>query len=182
MLFDQLCVFFRSVVVTCYSISCVTFFDQLWLHVIRSVVRLFSISRGYMLFDQLCDFFRSVVVTCYSISCVSFRSVVVTCYSISCVTFFDQLWLHVIRSVVCLFSISRGYMLFDQLCDQLWLHFSISCGCMLFDQLCVFFRSVVVTCYSISCVSFFDQSWLHVIRSVVSFFDQLWLHVIRSVV
>ena len=85
MLFDQLCDFFRSVVVTCYSISCVTFFDQLWLHVIRSIVCLFSISCGCILFDQLCDFFRSVVVACYSISCM---------------TFFDQLWLHVIRSVV----------------------------------------------------------------------------------
>ena len=71
MSFDQLCVF---------SISCgymlfdqlYDFFDQLWLHVIRSVVCLFSISRGYMLFDQLCDVFRSVVVTCYSISCASF--------------------------------------------------------------------------------------------------------------
>ena len=28
---------------------------------------------------------------------------------------------------------------------------------MLFDQLCVFFQSVVVACYSISRVSFFDQ-------------------------
>ena len=34
---------------------------------------------------------------------------------------------------MCLFSISRGYMLFDQLCD--------------------FFRSVAVACYSISCMS-----------------------------
>ena len=37
MLFDQLCDYFRSVAVACYSISCLTFFDQLWLHVIRSV-------------------------------------------------------------------------------------------------------------------------------------------------
>ena len=103
MLFDQSFDFFRSVVVTCYSISCLTFIDQLCLHVIRSVV----------------------------------------------LTFIDQLWLHVIRSVVCLFS--------------------ISCGCMLFAS-CVFFRSVVVTCYSISCVTFFDQLWLHIIRSVVCLF------------
>ena len=30
-------------------------------------------------------------------------------------------------------------------------------------------------------MSFFDQLWLHIIRSVVTFFDQLRLHVIRSV-
>ena len=71
-LFDQLFDFFRSVVVTCYSISCLTSIDQLWLHVTRSVVWLFSISCGCMLFDQLSVFFRSVVVACYSISCVSF--------------------------------------------------------------------------------------------------------------
>ena len=84
----------------------------------------------------------------------------ITLACLACLCFY-QLWLHIIRSVVCLFrsvvvtcystvvwlfSISSGCMLFDQLCvffDQLWLHiirsvvwrFSISCGCMLFDLL-----------------------------------------------
>ena len=109
--------------------SVVSFFDRLWLHIILSVVCPFSISCGCSysiscgckLFDQLCDYFRSVVVTSYLISCVSF---------------FDQLWLHVIRSVV------------------------VACYS---NQLCDFFRSVVVACYSISCVTFFDQLWLQVI-------------------
>ena len=160
MLFDQLCDIFRSGVVKCYSIGCVSF----------------SISCGYMLFDQLCDIFRSVVVKCYSISCASSvfdqlwlhvnRSVACLVFDQLCPFSLNQLWLHVIRSVVsffdqlCPFSISCCYMLFDQLCP-----FSISCCYMLFDQLCDVFRSVVVTCYSISCVTFFDQLYVFFVSS-----------------
>ena len=98
MLFDQLCVLFRSVVVICYSISCVTF----------------SISCGCMLFDQLCNMLFDQL---------SFFDQLWLNHMID--QLLIQLWLHVIRSVVCLFSISCGYMLFDQLCvffDQLWLY------------------------------------------------------------